>query len=72
MTLWSVLSPLLCTIRRPIRTRPMARLSLVNRLLLRKQRGEDGRTLGSPGKRKQLNIRGIHCAQRVCRRQLEQ
>lgn len=37
-------------------------------LLLRKQRGEDGRTLGSPGKRKQLNIRGIHCAQRVCRR----
>nr|DAG42388.1 MAG TPA: hypothetical protein [Caudoviricetes sp.] len=35
---------------------------------LRKQRGEDGRTLGSPGKRKQLNIRGIHCAQRVCRR----
>ena len=43
-----------------------------NRLLLRKQRGEDGRTLGSPGKRKQLNIRGIHCAQRVCRRQLEQ
>lgn len=51
-----------------IRTRALARLSLVNRLLLRKQRGEDGRTLGSPGKRKQLNIRGIHCAQRVCRR----
>ena len=68
MPWWSVLSALFCTMRRPFRPRTLARLSLVNRLLLRKQRGEDGRTLGSPGKRKQLNIRGIHCAQRVCRR----
>ena len=72
MPCWSVLSMLICTLRRPFRTRTLARLFLVNHLLLRKQRGEDGRTSGSPGKRKQLYIRGIHCAQRVCRRQLEQ
>ena len=49
--------------RRLIRARTLARLSLVNHLLLRKQRGEDGRTLGSPETKifYKLN-RGIHCA----------
>ena len=48
--------------RRPIRPRTVARLSLVNHLLMRKHRGEDGRTLGSPGAKSVIKLIGVYTA----------
>lgn len=58
----AVRSSLFWSVRRPFRPRTLARLSLVNHLLMRKHRGEDGRTLGSPGAKSVIKLIGVYTA----------